>query len=45
MNYWTETSIEFACQRNYLDKLFRVYHNAQEASPLFRLEMNCANLI
>ena len=25
MNYWTEKSIEFAGQRNYLDELFRVY--------------------
>ena len=25
MNYWTEQSIEFAGQRNYLDELFKVY--------------------
>ena len=25
MNYWTEQSIEFAQQRNYLDELFKVY--------------------
>ncbi len=25
MNYWTEKSIEFANQRDYLDKLFKVY--------------------
>lgn len=25
MNYWTELSVEFANQRNYLDELFKVY--------------------
>lgn len=25
MNYWTELSVEFANQRNYLDELYRVY--------------------
>lgn len=25
MNYWTEKSVEFANQRNYLDSLFRIY--------------------
>src|SRR5271166_3934622 len=25
MNYWTELSIQFASQRNYLDELFTVY--------------------
>lgn len=25
MNYWTQLSVEFACQKNYLDSLFRVY--------------------
>src|SRR5947209_502714 len=25
MNYWTELSIQFASQRNYLDELFKVY--------------------
>jgi len=25
MNYWTQLSVEFANQRNYLDELFRVY--------------------
>jgi hypothetical protein len=25
MNYWTELSIEYANQRNYLDELFRIY--------------------
>jgi hypothetical protein len=25
MNHWTELSIDFANQRNYLDELFRVY--------------------
>ena len=25
MNYWTNLSIEYANQRNYLDELFRVY--------------------
>ncbi len=25
MNYWTQLSIEFANQRNYLDELFSVY--------------------
>jgi hypothetical protein len=30
MNYWTELSIEFADQRNYLDELFRVYPTIPE---------------
>ena len=25
MNYWTQLSINYANQRNYLDELFRVY--------------------
>ena len=31
MNYWTELSIEFANQRNYLDELFKVYPTIPEA--------------
>ena len=34
-NYWTEKSIEFATQRNYLDELFKVY----PISPNIRREM------
>ncbi len=30
MNHWTKLSIEFANQRNYLDKLFRVYPTIPE---------------
>ncbi len=30
MNHWTELSIEFANQRNYLDELFRVYPTIPE---------------
>lgn len=30
MNYWTEVSIEFANQRNYLDELFKVYPTIPE---------------
>ena len=30
MNYWTQLSIEFANQRNYLDELFRVYPTIPE---------------
>jgi len=30
MNYWTELSIEFANQRNYLDELFKVYPTIPE---------------
>lgn len=30
MNPWTELSIEFATQRNYLDELFRVYPSVPE---------------
>jgi len=30
VNYWTELSIEFANQRNYLDELFRVYPTIPE---------------
>ncbi len=30
MNYWTELSIDFANQRNYLDELFRVYPTVPE---------------
>lgn len=30
MNHWTELSIEFAEQKNYLDELFRVYPLAPE---------------
>lgn len=30
MNYWTQLSIEFANQRNYLDKLFSVYPTIPE---------------
>lgn len=29
MNYWTQLSIEFANQRNYLDELFKVYPTIQ----------------
>ena len=36
MNYWTEKSIEFAGQRNYLDELFRVY----PLSPNLRRELS-----
>ena len=36
MNYWTEQSIEFAEQRNYLDELFRVY----PLNPNFRRELS-----
>ena len=36
MNYWTEQSIEFAQQRNYLDELFRVY----PLSPNLRRELS-----
>lgn len=35
MNYWTELSIEFANQRNYLDELYRVY----PISPNLRREI------
>jgi len=30
MNIWTEMSIEFANQRNYLDELFRIYPTIPE---------------
>lgn len=30
MNYWTQLSIEFANQRNYLDELFKVYPTIPE---------------
>ena len=30
MNYWTQLSIEFANQRNYLDELFSVYPTIPE---------------
>ena len=36
MNYWTEQSIEFAQQRNYLDELFKVY----PLSPNMRRELS-----
>lgn len=36
MNYWTEKSIEFAGQRNYLDELFKVY----PLSPNLRRELS-----
>lgn len=38
MNYWTELSVEFANQRNYLDSLFRVY----PISPNLRREIPLA---
>lgn len=40
MNYWTEKSIEFAEQRNYLDELFRVY----PLSPNLRRELSCEQI-
>lgn len=30
MNYWTQLSIDFANQRNYLDELFHVYPTIPE---------------
>lgn len=30
MNYWTDLSIQYASQRNYLDELFRVYPTIPE---------------
>ena len=30
MNYWTQLSIEYASQRNYLDDLFKVYPTIPE---------------
>ena len=36
MNYWTELSVEFANQKNYLDSLFKVY----PMSPNIRREMD-----
>ncbi|MGM9631647.1 MAG: hypothetical protein ACI3XL_00945 [Eubacteriales bacterium] len=36
MNYWTQISVEFANQRNYLDSLFRVY----PMSPNLRREIS-----
>ena len=30
MNYWTDLSIQFANQRNYLDELFAVYPTIPE---------------
>lgn len=36
MNYWTEISVEFANQRNYLDSLFKVY----PLSPNLRREIS-----
>jgi hypothetical protein len=30
MNYWTQLSIDFANQRNYLDELFSVYPTIPE---------------
>lgn len=30
MNYWTQLSVDFASQRNYLDELFRVYPTIPE---------------
>ena len=36
MNYWTELSVEYANQRNYLDSLFKVY----PMSPNLRREIS-----
>ena len=36
MNYWTQQSVEFAGQRNYLDELFKVY----PLSPNLRRELS-----
>ena len=36
INFWTEQSIIFAGQRNYLDELFRVY----PVNPNFRRELS-----
>ena len=36
MNYWTQQSVEFAQQRNYLDELFKVY----PLSPNLRRELS-----
>ena len=36
MNYWTQQSIDFAQQRNYLDELFKVY----PLSPNLRRELS-----
>lgn len=36
MNYWTQLSIEFANQRNYLDELYKVY----PISPNLRREIS-----
>lgn len=36
MNYWTELSVEFASQRNYLDELYKVY----PISPNLRREIS-----
>jgi len=30
MNYWTELSVEFANQRDYLDQLFKIYPTIPE---------------
>ena len=30
MGYWTDLSIEFASQRNYLDELFKIYPTIPE---------------
>lgn len=39
VNYWTELSIQFANQRNYLDELFRVYPTIPEGIRDFDSEL------
>ena len=39
MNYWTELSIQFANQRNYLDELFRVYPTIPDGIRDFNQEL------
>ncbi|MBQ7215732.1 MAG: hypothetical protein IJP54_08045 [Synergistaceae bacterium] len=38
MNYWTQQSIDFAQQRNYLDELFKVYPLSPKSSDS---QQNC----